>query len=115
MLSDTLREAPTPFIHGEAVRRGPWPRLLAQVLLLASGEAELVSHAERPWASVTFTGTRHTVSLAFVGAAAVAAGELFVAALPEHEFTMPRHLVADATITAVEHRQAPASHMTVEV
>lgn len=94
--------------------RRPWLNLLNQVLGLTGGTGELVRHAERPWASVMFTGTRHTVTLAFTGPDAVAAGEAFIAALPDHEFAIPGQLVADATITSADHTLIPAPRLTVE-
>ncbi len=100
--------------HVPGLRR-PWRALLAAVAELAGGKAELLRHVERPWASVTFSGTRHTLALAFTGREAVAAGETFIAALPDHEFTIPRQLVADAAVTAVEHDLAPEPKLTVEV
>ena len=101
-----------------AVRRAgrtPWMPLLAALLELAGGRAELVRHSERSWASVTFSGTRHTVVLAFAGLEPVAAGEQFIDALPEHEFTIPRQLVADAAVVRVEHTMLPEPRMEVEV
>lgn len=96
-------------------RRRPWRVLLATVMQLAGGKGELLRHVERPWASVTFAGTRHTVILAFTGTEAIAAGEAFIAALPEHDFAIPRQLVADAAVTAVTHETLPAPKLTVEV
>ena len=101
-----------------AVRRAgrtPWMPLLSALLGLAGGRAELVRHSERSWASVTFSGTRHTVVLAFAGLEPVAAGEQFIDALPEHEFTIPRQLVADAAVVRVEHTMLPEPRMEVEV
>ena len=89
--------------------------LLSTLLELGHGMAELVSHAERSWASVTFTGTRHTVRLTFVGADAVAAGESFIDMLPEHEFAIPRQLVADAAVVVVVHTALPEPRLDVEV
>ncbi|MFC3214316.1 hypothetical protein [Novosphingobium panipatense] len=91
----------------------PWARLLSDVLRLAGRGAELLHQAERLWASATFSGARHTIALAFEGEA-IERGEAFIAALPDHEFTIPRHLVADAAVVAVEHRQAP-SRLAIEV
>jgi len=105
MLSATRREA----------RRTPWMPLLSALLELAGGQAELVRHAERSWASVTFSGTRHTVVLAFTGSGPVEAGEHFIDALPEHEFTIPRQLVADAAVIRVEHTALPQPRLEVEV
>lgn len=94
-------------------RKTPAERLRAALGELAGGQAEIVSHAERSWASVTFAGTRHSVGLMFDGAEAVAMGEAFIDALPDHEFTLPRELVADAAIVAVEHSLLPAPRLTV--
>lgn len=114
MHSELVLEAPFPPVPTKVPARGPWLRLLSEVLRLAGPEVEFVHHGERDWASATFSGARHTIALAFDGAQAVAAAEAFIAALPDHEFTVPRHLVADAVIASVEHRQSPP-HMKVEV
>lgn len=89
--------------------------LVEAILTLAGGKAELAHHIERGWASVTFSGTRHTMSLAFTGTEAVAAGEHFIAALPDHEFTIPRQLVADALVVSTEHALLPEPRLTVEI
>lgn len=98
-----------------SARRAPWIPLLSAVMELAGGKAELLRHAERNWASVTFSGTRHTVTLAFSGAEAAAAGEVFIDALPEHEFAIPRQLVADAAVVAVDHTALPGPRLEVTV
>ena len=98
-----------------APRRSPWLHLLSALLALGEGHAELLCHAERGWASVTFSGTRHTVLLAFTGAAAMAAGERFIDALPDHEFTLTRQLVADAAVISAEHTLLPEPRLQVEV
>jgi hypothetical protein len=94
--------------------RRPWLPLLSALLDLTRGQGELVSHSERPWASVTFSGTRHKLTFAFNGFDAVAAGEDFIACLPEHEFAIPGQLVADAAIVRVEHNTIPAPRLTIE-
>ena len=96
-------------------RTRPWMALLSALLRLGEGKADLVSPAERPWASVTFSGTRHTVRLAFAGTEAVNAGERLIDALPEHEFAIPRQLVADAAVLAVTHTVLPEPRLEVEV
>lgn len=101
-------------IGGHATK-GAWMRLLSALLRLGGGHAELVSHAERAWASATFSGARHTVRLAFAGTEAVAAGDALIDALPDHEFCLPHHLVADATVIAVEQHLLPAPRMEVDV
>ena len=95
-------------------QRGPWRRLVAELLRLAGPGAEFLKHAERPWWSATFTGARHRVVIAFHGDAAVACGEAYIAALPDHDFAIRGQLVADTTITAVEHGVIPCPRMVVE-
>lgn len=95
--------------------RGPWLQLLSQVLRLAGSHAELLRHSEKPWTSVTFSGTRHCIALAFSGQEGAHAGEMFIEALPEHEFEIPRQLVADASISSVDQTTAPEMNMTVEI
>ena len=79
-------------------------RVTEAVFKLTKGKASVLSHNETPWASITFSGTRHTIVLDFKGAQAVEVGEEFVADLPEHEFSIPGQLVAEATVTEVDHR-----------
>jgi len=95
--------------------RRPWLQLIASVMELAGVQAELLRHAERPWASVTFSGSRHAMALAFTGGDAVAAGEAFIAALPDYEFEVPRQIVADAAVLSVEHVLLPEVRMVVEI
>jgi hypothetical protein len=76
--------------------------------------ADVISHDEAPWASITFTGARHSVVLRFAGSDAVSDGERFIAALPDHEFQLRSRLVADASVTRVDHDVLPAPLMEVE-
>lgn len=89
-------------------RRNPVQRLKTDLLDLAQGTAEILSHSEKSWASITFSGSRHRLTLQFTGEEAVAAAENFIAFLPEHEFVIPRHLVAHADVTEVTHTLSPA-------
>ncbi len=79
-------------------------RVSAALFTLTKGKAAILSHTETPWASITFSGTRHEIVLDFKGSEAVETGEDFIANLPEHEFTIPAQLVAEATVTEVDHR-----------
>jgi hypothetical protein len=89
------------------LRREPRTRLREALIALAGGHATVLSHDDKSWASITFAGTRHRLELVFEGAEAVAAGEMFIAFLPEHEFAIPGQLVADAAVTTVDHRLEP--------
>ena len=96
------------------LRRNPANRLLGALCDLGDGQAIVLRHEERAWASITFAGSRHTLALRFAGDAAVAAGERFIAALPDHEFAIPRRLVADAAIVAVRHALLPEPSLEIE-
>jgi hypothetical protein len=95
------------------IRRTLADRLREVLSELARGHGQILAHSETAWASVTFSGTRHRVELAFEGTEAVEAGERFIALLPEHEFAIPGQLVADATVVEVDHRLAPEPRLTV--
>ncbi|GMN04063.1 hypothetical protein [Erythrobacter sp. MTPC3] len=85
-------------------RRTTADRVREALLAVAQGQASLLSHEEKPWASITFSGTRHEIMLDFDGKSAVAAGEDFITVLPDHEFTIPGQLVAEAAVREVDHR-----------
>lgn len=89
-------------------------RLREAVLALAGGYGDVLHHTEAAWASITFAGTRHRLRIAFEGMEHVAAGEHLIADLPDHEFTIPRQLVADAAVCSVESTLLPAPRMVVE-
>ncbi len=94
--------------------RRPWLQLLSGVLGLAGPGAELLRHSEKPWSSATFSGSRHVVALEFRGDAGLAAAEAFMEALPEHDFALSRHKIAEACIGAVEQTMQPQPCITVE-
>lgn len=96
-----------PFGLPAHIRVATADRLREALLALAQDRATILSHAEKRWASVTFTGARHRLALLFDGAEAIEAAERFIAFLPEHEFAILGHLVADATVTEVDHRLDP--------
>ncbi len=94
-------------------RRTTADRLREALLMLAEAQGVILSHEETPWASITFSGARHEVMFDFAGPEAVAAGERFIAALPDHEFAIPGQLVADATVSAVNHVMQPEPRLVV--
>ena len=96
---------PTPELNPALrARRTTADRVRSALMALTGGTGTLITHEEKAWASITFSGTRHEVVLEFCGAEAVAHGEELIERLPDHEFTIPGQLVADATITSVDHR-----------
>jgi hypothetical protein len=102
MRADTVLTRPP--LRPRRLAAGP---LREALLDLAQSRAMILAHSEKSWASVTFAGARHRLVLEFAGAEAIDAGERFIAFLPEHEFAIAGQLVADATVTEVDHRLQP--------
>ena len=82
-------------------------RLVGALNLLGGGQGRLIEHHERPWASITFAGTRHQMTWLFEGIEAVDAGERLIAEAPDHEFALPGQLIAEVAIDEVDHRLDP--------
>ncbi|HEX2793199.1 MAG TPA: hypothetical protein VHN58_02100 [Croceicoccus sp.] len=104
--------------HRPARRAGRCPvgeRLEMALKAIAGGHGQVVIHREVPWASITFAGTRHTLSLCFSGIAAVEAGDRLIALLPDHEFAIPGQLVADAQVLGADHALLPEPVLRVEI
>lgn len=97
-----------------APQRSTGDRLREAVLALGDFRGQIITHTEKAWASITFSGARHTLALLFAGEEAVEAGERFLAALPDHEFAIPGQLVADAAVTEAEHRLLPRPRLVVQ-
>lgn len=114
MLVEPTRRCPMIDALRSQGARGPWLALLDALVQLGGPGTRFVRHAERPWSSATFSGARHAFTLAFAGEDAVAGGEALIAALPNHEFALHARLVADATITAVEHSLVDGPSLIVE-
>jgi hypothetical protein len=103
-----------PYSRPTRVRRDPANRLLGALHELGESHGIVLHHEDRRWASITFAGSRHILTLRFAGEAAIQAGERYIAALPEHEFAIPGHLVADADIVAVRHALLPEPSLEVD-
>ncbi|QCI95285.1 hypothetical protein FA702_05520 [Novosphingobium sp. EMRT-2] len=90
-------------------------RLWHALRALAGAGAVLVSQRETPWASVTFSGARHSFTLRFDEADAIEDSERLIAALPEHPFHIPGHLVADASVARADHSLLPAPRLELDI
>jgi hypothetical protein len=84
------------------------------LIKLSQHHGQILRHDEKAWASITFSGSRHSFSILFAGDDAVVAGEEFIAGLSDHEFNIAGQLVADTDIASVEHRLVPAPRITLE-
>jgi hypothetical protein len=84
-------------------------RALVQAAGFAGVAAAVTDAGWTRWASATFTGARHKFELEVVPSPQV---DGWLAALPEHEFALTGHLVADLVVTAV--RAGDAMQVSIE-
>lgn len=99
----------------QTIRQDAATGLIRSVLSLASGMAELDEHRGTQWASATFTGMRHTMRVRFSGTEAVARGSWLATILPDHEFRIRGHLVADVAITEIHRRDEGERALTLTI
>lgn len=91
----------------------------ARALIAALAATALTAHIilnvadieERPWASATFSGARHVVTVNLDGDDA--AIDRWLAALPEAQFAMRHHIVADIAVAARSAGGATIEALTV--
>lgn len=81
-------------------RRDPHTRLIAQLMDLAGADVSVLATSSVPWASATFIGRRHKVVLRLHGAGHEDRANRLIALLPDAEFSISGHLVADACVDA---------------
>ncbi len=79
-------------------RRDVAELLIEQLNELLGTACAVTLKREKPWASITFSGTRHYLEIQMVGGADQNAISKRVCALPDHEFALPGYFVADLLI-----------------
>lgn len=79
-------------------RRDPQSRVIAQLLAFAGPDSSVLATSSRPWASATFIGARHSITLRIGGPDHVERAEAFASNLPDAQFSIYGHIVADACI-----------------
>ncbi len=95
--------------------RGPDVTTLLERRLRIAAEAagvaiEIVASEATPWASATFNGARHQLTLASTDAGFAA----WLATLPEADLPLRGHLVADLIVTGGDGRVATIEVLSVE-
>lgn len=72
---------------------------MVQLTSLAGENALICESHSRPWASATFVGAQHFITLEFNESSGdTPDAQAFIDILPEAEFSVPGHIVADAAI-----------------
>lgn len=84
------------------IRRDCHGRLMTALLDRAGEDSEVMDSGITAWASATFIGARHQVTLALRGEDASARAEALIATLPEAEFTIAGHIVADLSVDRMD-------------
>jgi hypothetical protein len=84
------------------VRRDCHGRLLTALLDRTGPDSDVEDSRITAWASATFIGARHTVILMLNGEEKAARAQVLRTALPEAEFAIPGHIVADLSVDGVE-------------
>ncbi|MFT3967348.1 MAG: hypothetical protein QM690_15840 [Sphingobium sp.] len=84
------------------VRRDCHGRLIAALLERAGPDAEMAEDGLTPWASATFIGARHRLVLVLRGDDAASRAGALASLLPEAEFAIAGHLVADLAVDCCE-------------
>ncbi len=79
--------------------RSPGSLIASQIAALAGNRVTVAMKHERPWASITFTGTRHSFAVEWEGTAEPDEMHNLAKALPDHEFAIPGYFVADILVT----------------
>ena len=72
-----------------------------------AGQVAVEKMVSRRWASITFAGERHALTLRIEGEGAGAAADAFLDGLAEREFGLRGHILADVALSA-ERRESDA-------
>lgn len=88
---------PVDAMHPNGVRRNSGAIIAHQMADLSGGSVTVQN--ERAWASITFTGTRYSLSIDWAGAAKPDVVQNLAQTLPDHEFAIPGYFVADILVT----------------
>ena len=72
------------------------------------------SSTSRPWASITFSGERHHLTLCLPGPGAQAAVDAFLDGLAEREFALRGHVLADIEAAGIQRDADGQIRLTLE-
>lgn len=79
-------------------KRDPHVRVIARLTEVAGADMSVIASSSRPWASATFVGAQHRIIVRFSGEGAHASATRFAEDIPDVEFTISGHIVADACV-----------------
>lgn len=82
-------------------------QLTTQLHDLTGPNCTILLKRERPWASITFSGTRHLFEIDCAAGDAERIRQKLEESLPEHEFDLTGYFVADALVEAAPDHAGP--------
>ena len=97
------------------VRRDCHGRLMAALLDTGGSEASIENSTLSPWCSATFVGARHGFVLDFQGEAAADTAARLAEILPEREFRIPGHIVADLCVDSLSSDAPDAARLKLMI
>ena len=80
-------------------------RLCRAVCGALGGNADLIESQERPWASATFSGARHIITVRIPVDERDSTVPTLLAKLPDYEFNVPGEIVADCVVSMQRHNR----------
>jgi len=83
-------------------RKDPHTRVIAELLKHAGADSSVIATSSRPWASATFVGARHGIVLRLEGEDHATRAAALAQAVPDLEFSIIGHIVADACVDACD-------------
>lgn len=104
-----LPSAPRPF------RRDCHGRLMAALLDIADPGTDIEEDSLTSWASATFIGARHALTMLLTGEDAASRAAALTQTLPEADFTIPGHLVADIAIDPIQQNGSGEFRLTLSI
>lgn len=112
-----LRRPPESIRPGtpHPTRRDCHGRLIAALIERCGGDCEIAEGVMTPWASATFIGARHALTLVLMGEDASLRAEALAVMLPEANFAIPGHVVADVAVDRVATDAADEARLMLSV
>jgi hypothetical protein len=75
-----------------------YAQAMADALLALADDAQITAITEKPWHSATFAGLRLTMQILLEGPKSQHQAERLSIMLPDHEFSLHRHFVAEIAV-----------------
>ena len=89
-------------------------RALRVIFVMFGAPVTFDAITSRPWASITFSGERHRLSLSLPGPGAQAAVDTFLDGLEDRDFALRGHILADIEAAGIQRDTDGQIRLTLE-